>query len=186
MEISLIKDYDQSIPQDAILVASDADYIAACCALTAKGKEKPKTIWVRHTTHFNWLQGFTSQVKIDADFIVKTPRLILADNWGVKIPDWLDDKTVTSQKLWSLKIDKEAIGSIDFESVLLSHCFGKSFDESSFGIDNLPSILLDLNQPKSKDNLSVYPILATCLEIKINAWKQNATVNWVKKLLSNH
>ena len=106
MEISLITDYDQSISQDVLLVESDADYVAACCALTGKNKEKPKTIWVRKTSHFNWLQDFTNQVKIDAKYIIKTPRLILGDNWGVQIPDWLDDETVTSQNLLSLKIEK--------------------------------------------------------------------------------
>jgi len=184
MEISLITDYDQSISQDALLVESDGDYVAACCALTDKGKETPKTIWVRKTAHYNWLQGFTNQVKIDAKYIVKTPRLILADNWGVQIPNWLDDETVTSQNLLSLKIDKNEIGRADFESTLLCHCLGKSFDENNFVIANLSSILMDLNQPRSKDNLTILPILEKCLETKINTWKKNSPDKWVKELLT--
>ena len=72
----------------------------------------------------------------------------------------------------------------EFESTLLCHCLGKSFDENNFVIAKLSSILMDLNQPRSKDNLTILPILEKCLETKINTWKKNSSDKWVKELLT--
>ena len=78
------------------------------------------------------LPGFRAYCNLlDLDCRVRelTPRVILADRWGVTIPDWLDDQRVESEKLLDLDVSSEGVD--DFVDVVLGHFLSRSFCSSS-------------------------------------------------------
>jgi len=180
MKISLIKDYDQSIPTDVLLVESDSDYVKACYGLAEKTLTNVASIWVRKTNHYKWLQDYVDQIRIDISFDQKTPRLILCERWNVLLPEWLDDETVTSQKLLSLNFKFKH--KISFETAMLESFLGKVFHAGRFKIEDLSEIISALTIPESLNIFKTYPILLQCFKEKLNSWKSNSS-EYIEKVL---
>ena len=64
-----------------------------------------------------WLQRYSELTGIECKFSEKTPCLILAEEWNVSIPEWLDDEAVMKQNLLDLDIPEEH--PIEFADVIL-------------------------------------------------------------------
>ena len=106
--VNYIGDLAHSTPDDVFLVESDEDYVRVCMDLSRQAKSAfALKVWVRSKSHFAWLQDFAEQIDCPASFEEKTARLVLADQWSVQIPDWLDDKIVVEQRLLDLQVDVE-------------------------------------------------------------------------------
>jgi hypothetical protein len=88
-------------PDGVLLVEQNIDYVRACHTLSQSRESDPDLkIWVRSKTHFAWLRDFTRQIGCSAHFEEKTPRLVLAEQWNVDIPDWLTDADVLDHHLF--------------------------------------------------------------------------------------
>lgn len=183
IEISHIGDYKHPSEENVILVDNDAGYVEACQKLVETVGKKALKVLVRQKFHFAWLRSFTEQIGILCRFTVKTPRIILGDMWMVAVPDWLDDETVTSQKLLDLNIPTRDFKH--FEDVLLSYFFGPAFASKMFDWNNLSEVITTLARPETKDHCSHYPVLNRCLEEKSKSWASQASEHWIMNLCAD-
>ena len=78
---------------------------------------------------------------LELDYRVRelTPCVILADRWGVTIPDWLDDQRVESEKLLDLDVSSEGVD--DFVDVVLGHFLSRSFCSSRLDPEHVSEVL---------------------------------------------
>lgn len=177
VQVSHIGDYNQVVPDEMLLVENDADYVVACHRLRdLLGSSESARIWVRHESHFQWLRSFVEQTRIDAAFDRKTPRRILAERWGVSIPDWLDDQTVLSQDLLGMVVSAE--NTVSFEETMLVTCVGAALASPALSSDNLSGIISAVTQPKACRQIDKYPVLARCLQEKCQAWSKDVRLHW--------
>jgi len=184
IEVSYIRDYNGIVPEGTFLVESDVDYVKACCILTANVVPSGSTkVWVRQKAHFIWLRNFAEQTNIDCSCIEKTPRLMLAEIWNVAIPEWLDDETVTAERL--LDLDITNIKSKRFEDTMLTLFFDKAFYAEKLESGNLPDIISALIGTEVRKSLKSHPVLRKCLEEKIKVWVRNTHEKWVKGICDN-
>ena len=99
VSISFVGDLSHSPPDDVLLVESDKDYVRACQLLSqAVTTHTGLNLWVRPKTLYQWLRDFTEQIACRASFEEKTARLVLAEQWNVRLPDWLTDAEVLDQR----------------------------------------------------------------------------------------
>ncbi len=183
IEISHIGNYQHPSGENVILVDDEAGYVKACQKLAEMvGKETLKVL-VRQKFHFAWLRSFTEQIGILCRFTVKTPKIILCDMWKVPVPDWLDDETVTSQKLLDLDIPTRDFKH--FEDVLLSYFFGPAFASTMLDGSNLSEVISALTRPEAKDHYSRYPVLTRCIEEKSKSWTSQASEHWIRDLCAD-
>ena len=179
LQVSHIGDYNQVVPDDILLVESDSDYVKICHALRRLiGTSQSTRVWVRQESHFQWLRSFIEQVGIEGRFDRKTPRLILAEKWGVSLPAWLDDELVLSQDLLGMVVSTENM--ISFSDVMLVFCLGESLGNQTLSTDNLSSIITAITQPKANQQFGKYPVLMRCLEEKCKVWSKNPQSHWVE------
>ncbi|MDD3580047.1 MAG: hypothetical protein PHW74_03380 [Desulfobacca sp.] len=180
IEISYISDLAEILP-DVLLVSNDYDYLRACqeLALVADAQSVQR-IWVRHKSHFLWLQHFTGQIGLTCNFSEKTPRLLLAAKWQVELPDWLDDATVRSQKL--LRVEIVPGLAPGFVKAMLKHFLGPVWGTEALEADNLAAILVSLTRPEMKEPFRNYPILRRCVEEQAKMWAENTKHPWVQTI----
>jgi len=179
--VSYIGDLPHSAPDDVLLVESDEDYVRVCMELSRQAKPAPiRKVWVRSKSHFAWLQDFTEQIEYPANFEEKTARLVLADQWNVQIPDWLDDEIVVEQRLLDLQVDVEQAAR--FEERILAHFLGPVFYADQLESTNLVEVVLALNRPEITNNFSKYAVLKRCLVEKIKIWERLSSKKWVRKI----
>ena len=73
--ISFVGDLAVQTGESTVIVDSDSSYVDGCRSIdSAVRGDEPIDIWVRTRNHFVWLQNFTGQLGIDADFAEKTAR----------------------------------------------------------------------------------------------------------------
>lgn len=181
IEVSHIKNYNQPSVEDSMMVESDVDYVKACHALRQNSSEmKPLKVFVRQKYHFDWIKNYTEQTGIRCTFTEKTPRLILADEWNVTIPDWLDDDTVTDQSLLELPVEREHPAR--FEERMLAHFVGTTFYAEQLDSTNLSNVVMALNRPELREYFDSYPVLNRCLEERMKGWEARSKKTWVKKI----
>lgn len=181
IEVSYIKNYNQPPAEDSVMVESDVDYVKACYALRlTHSKMKSLKVFVRQKYHFDWIKNYTEQTGIRCTFTEKTPRLILADEWNVTIPDWLDDDTVTDQSLLDLPVEKEHTAR--FEERMLAHFLGITFYFEQLDSTNLSNVVMALNRAELGEYFNRYPVLRQCLEERMKGWEARSKKSWVKKI----
>jgi len=181
VKISYIGDLSHSPPDDVLLIDGDGDYVGACHVLSRK--QKPEVIWeiwVRSLNHYEWLRDFVEQIGRPCTFEKKTPRLILADQWNVLLPDWLDDSDVLNQKLLELTI--EVNNRTTFANRLLTHLLGGEFQADMISSSNLVDVLSVLVDDEAESMFKKYPILHRCLQTKCEEWEQTGVDNWAKEI----
>jgi hypothetical protein len=184
IEISYIADYDRRIPEDVSIVEADSDYVKVCQLLREKAEsDSALKIWVRKKSHFIWLQNFSQLTRIKCTFSEKTPRLILAEEWNVSIPEWLDDETVLCQNLLDLDIPEDHPN--EFVDVILESFLGEEFLYNELKDKSLSAILMTLVSPERKKSFAHYPVLSRCVKEKIKKWKDKTNKDWIKKICDN-
>lgn len=179
--ISFIGNLAYKPPEDVLLVENGNDYVQACYSLI--GHRELKTdlkIWVRSKAHYTWLQDFTIQIACPALFEEKTPRLVLADQWNVELPDWLQDADVLGHGL--LEIEVNSRNPARFETRMLSHFLGTAFSVDFLNSENLVAVIKGLATPEARAAFIKYHLLNRCLQEKCALWSQNTNEPWVREV----
>jgi hypothetical protein len=178
--ISYIGDLAHTPPDGVLLVEQDADYVRACHTLSQhREADTNLKIWVRSRNHFSWLRDFTEQIGCPALFEEKTPRLVLAEQWNVDLPDWLTDAEVIDHHL--LEIDVESQKSMRFETRFLSHFFGTAFNKDVLSSAELVSVIKGLVNDDAKIAFKEHILLGRCLKTRCEEWAKKSSEMWVKE-----
>jgi len=179
--ISYIGDLALQSPDDVLLVEQDADYVRACHVLSQRREsDSDLKIWVRSKNHFAWLQDFTEQIDCPAHFEEKTPRLVLAEQWHVDIPDWLTDDEVLKHHLLGIKVAPQK--SMRFETRFLSHFLGAVFDKEMLSSPELVSVIKGLVNDDAKAAFKEHPLLDRCLKGNCQLWAEKSGEAWIKEV----
>ncbi|MDP3029038.1 MAG: hypothetical protein Q8O04_05995 [Deltaproteobacteria bacterium] len=177
--ISYIGDLARTPPDDVLLVEQDADYVRACHTLSHRRKsDTDLKVWVRSKNHFSWLRDFTEQIGCPTLFEEKTPRLLLAEQWNVHLPDWLTDAEVLDHHL--MEIDVASQKSIRFETRFLAHFLGTAFELDVLSTADLVPVMNALVSEDAKASLREHPLLGRCLETRCEQWAARSSETWVK------
>jgi hypothetical protein len=178
--ISYIGNLAHTPPDDVLLVESDEDYVRVCRALSHRVKaDIGLKVWVRSKNHFAWLRDFIEQIGCPATFSEKTARLVLAEKWNVRLPDWLTDADILEQSLLELEIDSQK-EQMSFTNRLLVHLLGPAFQPDVLNTNDLVDVIKALVSDEAKAAFKRYPVLHRCLETKCKEWAAGSNETWVK------
>lgn len=179
--ISYIGDLAHTPPADVLLVEKDADYMRACHKLSQRRKsDADLKIWVRSNTHFSWLRDLTEQIGCPSIFEEKTPRLVLAEQWNVNLPDWLTDADVLGHHL--LEIDVDSRHRMGFETRFLTHFIGTAFNQDLLSTENLVRVIKALVSDDAMTEFKDHPLLGRCLKARCEQWAEKSSETWVKEV----
>ena len=176
VSVNYIGDLLHFVPDGFLLVESDEDYVRACQKLSSAVALK---VWVRSKNHFAWLRDFIEQIGRPAIFKEMTARVVLAEQWNVRIPDWLTDAEVIEQKLLELGVDS-LNEQTSFSNRLLIHTVGSAFRADRLNTTNLVDVIKALVSDDAKAAFRQYPILGRCLESKCENWAESSNEIWIK------
>ena len=165
-------------PEGTLIVLTDRDYVEACKAVN-DAANRPKGVWVTKRPHFTWFQTYCNLLDLECRVRELTPRVILADRWGVTIPDWLDDQRVESEKLLDLDVSSEGVD--DFVDVVLGHFLSRSFCSSRLDPEHVSEVLSAVVDSECKTHSDQYPIINDCLREKCVQWEENADQLWMEE-----
>ena len=180
--ISYIGDLTYTPPENVLLVESDTDYIQACKELSNFGSSDGcQKVWVRSRNHLAWLRDFIEQIGCPSSFKEMTARLVLAEKWNVRVPDWLTDADVIEQCLLGVEIDGQK-GQASFTSRLLNHFLGSAFQSDMLNTTDLVDVIKALVSDDAKTAFKQYPILYRCLETKCKKWAEDSNDTWVNDI----
>jgi hypothetical protein len=182
LSVIYIGDLSHTPPDDVLLVERDEDYVRACQELSPGGSSGAGLkVWVRSKNHFAWLRDFTEQIGCPAHFIEMTARLILAEQWNVRVPDWLTDADVLEQNLLEIEVDSQK-EQTSFTNRLLIHLLGPAFQSDMLNTTNLVDVIKALVSDDAKAAFKQYPVLYRCLETKCEKWGEGSNETWVKDI----
>ncbi len=179
LQISMVGSYQGDTPEGTLLVENDRDYVQVCQQVRA---EPTGAVWTRSRVHFEWLKAYMMLLKLEAEFVIKTPRLILAESWHVSIPDWLTDEIVEDQQLLKLEIPKKH--PEDFSSTVLTGLFGGAFSCTHLDEKALISMLSAITAPGAAESLSRYPVAKACLRDVCDKWQAIGHETWLSAVCS--
>ncbi|TET34869.1 MAG: hypothetical protein E3J72_12090 [Planctomycetota bacterium] len=181
VSISYIGNLAHTPPDDVLLVENDGDYVRACHTLSHREKSDiGLKVWVRSKNHFAWLRDFTEQIDCSSKFEEKTPRLVLAEQWNVQIPEWLTDTDVLDFNLLDIPVDSQK--QTDFENRLLIHLLGAAFQPDMLISAHLVDVIKALVSDEAKAAFKKYPVLRRCFETKCEQWAKRSSETWVKDI----
>lgn len=178
-----VGELNQAPPENVLLVADDADYVRACRQIAmAEASASACKIWVRAPSHFAWLRDFTEQIGCEATFQIQTPRLVLADLWNVRLPDWLTDADVIDQRLFEI----QPVGSItkqdSFVNRLLVYLLGPPFQADALAKENMAELIAVLVSDAAEEAFERHPVLKRCLARKCAQWVDAAAEDWIQQI----
>ena len=174
-QICLIGMHQGAIPDDVVVVDSDHNYVTACQGIRAG---KCSVIWARTRVHFEWMKAYTALIGLEASFVIKTPRLLLADAWQVDVPDWLEDGTVEEQGL--LQIEVPNGHPRDFARTALVTLFGDVFTSDRLTETGVIQAIQALTAPPVPELRAQYPVLDPCLADCCEQWRSAGQEPWVE------
>jgi hypothetical protein len=182
VSVSYIGDLAHTPPDDVILVECDEDYVRACQELSPRGSSGVGLkVWVRSKNHFAWLQDFIEQIGCPAIFREKTARLVLAEKWNVRLPDWLTDIDVLDQDLLNIEVDSQT-EKTSFTNRLLGYLLGPAFQSDVLNTTDIVDVIKALVSDDAKAVFKQYPVLYRCLETKCEQWAESSNEAWVKNI----
>lgn len=179
--INYVGDLDVASVGADIVVKDDHEYLEACRALeNLISVDEGGAVWAATRHHALWLADFLRQTGAPFIYREQTPRTILADAWGVKVPEWLSDDDIREEGLLSLQTDTLGLGS--FEQILAAQFFGGSFTDSSPDPKKLPSVISALTDEKTVSVFSRYTLVKRCVRSICDEWASAASEAWLKKV----
>ena len=182
VSVSYVGELAHTPPNDVLLVECDEDYVHACRSLSSGGSPAAGLkVWVRSKNHFAWLQDFNEQIGCPAIFSEKTARLVLAEKWNVRLPDWLTDAVVLDQDLLKIEVEPKK-EKTSFTNRLLVHLLGPVFQSDALNKNDLVDLITALVSDEAKANFKQYPVLRRALETKCKKWAQGSKEAWVKDI----
>jgi len=173
VNVEFIGDYDLAFTSDTFVVASDSCYVKACVELTRGSLWK---IWIRSKSHFQWLSAFCQRAGISAKCSEKTPRILIADAWGVTLPEWTTDEMVINEGLlqWPSPADRQS----SFIDLILSTVLGEAVMSSELGSNQVVGIVKSIAECGNWKTALDRPLAKNCLRDKSEGWKRRAKVTW--------
>ena len=180
--ISYIGDLAHTPSDSVLLVENDTDYVRVCKELSCFGNpDACRQVWIRSKNHFAWLRDFTEQIGCPSSFKEMTGRLVLAEQWNVRVPDWLTDADVLEQSLLEIEVDSQK-EQTSFSNRLLIHLLGPAFQSDMLNTTNLVDVIKVLVSDDAKAAFKQYPVLYRCLETKCEKWAEGSNETWVKDI----
>ncbi|MCZ6774987.1 MAG: hypothetical protein O7D34_00845 [Ignavibacteria bacterium] len=180
--VSYIGDLAHTPPDDVLLVERDEDYVRACQKVSLGGSSGAGLkVWVRSKNHFAWLRNFIDQIDCPSSFKEMTARLVLAEQWNVRVPDWLTDAEVLEQNLLEIKVDSQK-EQTSFTNRLLIELLGPVFQSDVLNTTDLVDVIKALTSDDAKAAFKQYPVLYRCLETKCERWAGGSKETWVKDI----
>ena len=181
LSVSYIGDLAHTPPDDVLLVERDEDYVRICHVLSrAAMSGAGLKVWVRSKNHFTWLRCFTEQIGFPAAYKEMTARLILAERWNVRVPDWLTDAEVLANNLLEMDAGIQA-QRMSFADRLLTHLLGSAFQPDELSAGNFVEVLKALVNDDAKAAFKRYPVLHLCLKSKCDLWAKHGSETWVQE-----
>ena len=173
VNVKFIGDYDLAFASDTFVVASDSAYVKACVELTRGSVRK---IWVRRRNHFQWLSAYCQRAGILAKCSEKTPRILLADAWGVTLPEWTTDEMVIDEGLlqWPSPTDRQ----LSFIDLILSSVLCGAVMSSELGSNQVVGIVKSIAECENWKTASDRPLVKNCLRDKSEGWKRRSKATW--------
>jgi hypothetical protein len=173
VNVEFIGDYDLAFASDIFVVASDSTYVKACDELARGSVQK---IWVRSRNHFQWLSAYCQRAGISAICSEKTPRILIADAWGVTLPEWTTDEMVMDEGLlqWSSPTDRQS----SFIDLILSSVLGESMISSELGSNQVVGIVKSIAECENWKTAQDRPLVKNSLRDKSEGWKHRAKATW--------
>ncbi|MDA2928388.1 hypothetical protein MYX84_00320 [Acidobacteria bacterium AH-259-O06] len=182
VSVSYIGDLAHTPPDDVLLVERDEDYVRACQELSPRGSSGAGLkVWVRSKNHFAWLRDFIEQIGCHSIFKEMTARLVLAEQWNVRVRDWLTDADVLEQSLLEIEVDSQK-EQTSFTNRLLIHLLGPAFQSDILNTTDLVDVIKALVSDDAKAAFKQYPVLYRCLETKCENWAGGSNETWVKDI----
>jgi hypothetical protein len=179
VSVNYIGELAHTPPDDVLLVERDEDYVRACQELSPGASSGAGLkVWVRSKNHFAWLRDFIKQIGCPASFKEMTARLALAEQWNVRVPDWLTDADVLEQNLLEIHVDSRK--QTNFENRLLTHLLGAAFQPDVLNSAHLIDVIKALVSDDAKAAFKQYPVLYRSLETKCKKWAEGSNETWVK------
>ena len=180
ISVSYIGDLAQTPPDEVLLVERDEDYVRACQELSPGGSSGSSLkLWVRTKNHFAWLRDFIEQIDCPSSFKEMTAHLVLAEQWNVRVPDWLTDTDILEQSLLELEVDSQK-EQTNFTNRLLIHLLGPAFQSDMLKATDLVDLIKALVNDDAKAAFKQYPVLHRCLETKCKEWAAGSNETWIK------
>jgi len=182
VSVSYIGDLTYAPPKNVLLVESDEDYLRTCQKLSSGGSPNASLeVWVRSKNHFAWLRDFIEQIGYHSNFKEKTPRVVLAEQWNVQVPDWLVDADILQQNLLEIEVDAQK-KQTSFTNRLLIQLLGPAFKSDILDTKDIVDVIKTLVSDDAKAAFRQYPILYRCLEKKCAKWADGSNEEWVKDI----
>ena len=181
-EICFVGTIEGEPPEGTSVVASDRDYVEVCKVISEPAN-RPHGVWVTSRPHYAWLQTYCKLIDLQCRSRQLTPRLILADRWGVSIPDWLDDEMVRSENLLNFDISPGV--SEDFVDAILGHFLGRSFCAAKLEQEHVVEVLIAVVNTESKTHFDQYPVLRQSLGEKCAQWEKQPDPLWIGEFSSS-
>jgi hypothetical protein len=182
ISVSYIGDLSHTPSDNVLLVERDEDYVRACQELSHGGSSGAGLkVWVRSKNHFAWLRDFIEQIGCPSNFKEMTARLVLAEQWNVRVPDWLTNADVLEQSLLEIEVDSQK-EQTSFTNRLLIHLLGPAFQSDMLNTTDLVDVIKALVSDDAKAAFKQYPVLYRCLETKCKKWAQSSSETWVKDI----
>ena len=164
----------QPEPRD-VLVSQVSDYVAAYVAMThALHGGQPLRIVVRHRACAEWLRQ--ARAKYGPERIAVTQvsyRSLLEERWGVRIPDWVQDRDLVASKLLELPALQAAPGQ-SFEALVLEAFWGTAFSYPRLPLGRLAELANDLDADQWQASESL-PVAHAVLGRRLVQWEESAT-----------
>ena len=182
ISVSYIGELAHTPPDDVFLVEHDEDYVRACRELSLVGLSRDGLkLWVRTRNHLAWLQDFIEQIDCPSSFKEMTARLVLSEQWNVRVPDWLTDTDILEQGLLDLEVDSQK-QQTSFTNRLLIHLLGPAFQSDMLNATGLVDLIKALVNDETKAAFKQYPVLHHCLEVKCKELAASSNETWAKAI----
>ena len=181
LEISHIAGYTGVVPDDILLIETDQDYVNACVSIRLACTTKTTMrLWVRKRSHVVWLAKYADLVSLKHRKVEKTSRVVLADRWKVRLPEWLSDDLVDRQGLLDLEVN--ASGLDNFQDVILRHFVGPIVTSAALDTSRIAEVLSNLIQIRVVESGRAYPVLLQCLQERLESWGRAARSDWEREI----
>lgn len=176
--VQYVGDLDLPVPETAVEVADDVSYIRACHAIReAIPSDGGLDLWVRTRHHAAWLKDYLTQLRVDADFSEQTARTLLADRWGVTIPDWITDEDILRQNLVGIDVTAAAGGT--FAAKLISALLGVDLGAGLPDGRAIAGLIIALTEEAYASVKKRYPILEDAIRRLATKWREESTEEWL-------
>lgn len=178
LRVSFVGSLPGASSGDTFVLCSDEDYCHVSDLLRDDGAAAYRSIWVRHEHHFSWLKNQVDHCGLanhrPVAFARTTPSALLAERWGIGIPEWLTDELILEAGLLETTL---SAGSTGVATGLLAPVLGAlpaNLDSRLTG-----TLAERLSDPRVEAELAK-PVLQAAWPAVLDQWSTASQVPWTK------